>query len=37
MMRASWLLACLCCLVVLAGVGVGVFFGMRAAQRRNNR
>jgi hypothetical protein len=36
MMRGSWLLTCLCCLVVLAGVGVGVFFAVRASQRRNN-
>jgi putative copper export protein len=35
MMRFSWLVACLCCVVVLAGVGVGVFFAIRASQRRN--
>ena len=35
MMRVSWLLACLCCVVVLAGVGVGVFFAIRASQRKN--
>ena len=36
MMRFGWLLTCLCCLAVLAGVGVGVFFAVRSQQRRNN-
>ena len=31
----AWPVACLCCLVVLAGIGVGVYFAVKASQRRN--
>lgn len=35
MSRFTLLAACLCCVVVLAGVGVGVFFAILASQRKN--
>ena len=34
-MNLSWPVACLCCVVVLAGIGVGVYLVVKASQRRN--
>ena len=34
-MNLPWPVACLCCLVVLAAIGVGVYVIVKASQRRN--
>ena len=34
-MNLPWPVACLCCLVFLGAIGVGVYFIVKASQRRS--